>query len=60
MMAIFGGSSVLSGLLNLLLPETLGHPLPENLAQVKNLARGSKSEATASTEEEERPLLGSH
>jgi hypothetical protein len=33
-MVIFGGSSVVSGLLNLLLPETLGKPLPETLAQV--------------------------
>jgi len=55
-MLIFGGSSVISGLLNILLPETLGQPLPENLEQVKNLGR-SKNILEEATPEEERPLL---
>ena len=38
-MLAFGSSSVVAGLLNLFLPETLGHHLPENLAQAKNLER---------------------
>jgi len=57
-MVIFGGSAVISGFLNLLLPETLGRPLPENLAQVKNMGRGDKIWDSATPEEEE-PLISS-
>ena len=38
-MVVFGGSAVVTGLLNLMLPETLGKHLPETLAQAKNLGR---------------------
>ena len=38
-MLIFGGSAVVSSLLNLLLPETLGRHLPETMAQARNLGR---------------------
>jgi hypothetical protein len=55
-MAVFGGCSVISGFLNLLLPETLGRPLPENLEQIRNLSRSRKIREEA-TPEEERPLL---
>ena len=57
-MVIFGGSCVASGLLNLLLPETLGRPLPENLDQIRNLGKEAEDEAETSEEEDERrPLI---
>jgi len=58
MMAIFGGSAVISGFLNLLLPETLGRPLPENLVQVKNMGRRDKIWEMEIAKEEE-PLISS-
>ena len=54
-MVFFGGSAVISGLLNLLLPETLGQPLPETLAQTRSLSQ--KDKASSSADEEEEPLL---
>lgn len=38
-MVIFGGSALISGLLNLLLPETLGRQLPETIAQARSLSK---------------------
>ena len=55
-MVIFGGSCVASGLLNLLLPETLGRPLPENLEQIRNLGKDEEAETS---EDERRPLIHS-
>ena len=36
-MLIFGTCSIVAGLLNLLLPETMGKHLPETMAHAKNL-----------------------
>ena len=55
-MVIFGGSSVVSGLFNLLLPETLGYQLPDTLAQAKDIGISGKKLVLS---EEETPLLHS-
>jgi hypothetical protein len=59
-MIIFGGSAVIAGLLNLLLPETLGKHLPETLVQARNLGRGDTVQAFLPFDDDEgRPLLHS-
>ena len=61
-MVIFGGSAVVSGLLNLFLPETLGRHLPETLAQAKHLGREEsllRVHPLDDDDDEEEPLLRS-
>ena len=41
-MVIFGSSTVISGLLSLLLPETLGRHLPETIAQARDLDKATE------------------
>ena len=38
-MVVFGSSALISGLLNLLLPETLDRQLPETIAQARGLSK---------------------
>ena len=59
-MVIFGGSAVVSGLLNLFLPETLGRHLPETLAQAKYLGlEEALLRVPPINDDEEEPLLRS-
>jgi len=59
-MVIFGGSAVVSGLLNLFLPETLGRHLPETLAQAKHLGlEEALLRVPPINDDEEEPLLRS-
>ena len=54
-MLIFGTCSIVAGLLNLLLPETMGKHLPETLAHARNVGRGFLSENSGRKEEDSVP-----